>query len=153
MPQASRTGPGPTVGGRLTDMQPAIKSKVMPGTFAPAQGLVAPRMRPSVFSPVRPMEPGAQGRFGDYARQNMGGRGLAQGRGGILSNLAGVQAFPNQGGVPVPRADIPTMGFGSTQERRRKIEDLLRLGRKEEGPTQFGFASGQPFSGLGLQRR
>lgn len=138
----------------LAGIQPAIGSKVSPGTFAPAQGLVTPRMRPSVFSPVRPMGPaGVQGQFGDYARRNMGGQGLAQGRGGILSNPAVGQAFPNQGRGPVPGADIPMMGFGLTQERRRKIEDLLRLGRKGEGPTQFGFASGQPFSGLGLQRR
>jgi hypothetical protein len=130
-----------------------------PNAFAPAQGFVSPNIGGMTNPGMGQMtNPG----MGQMTNPGMGG-GLTMersamsdprisGPGGISGDPAMFQAFMNRGGF-APGANIPTAGFGGEQRRRQKIQDLLRLGNGGQGPTQFGFTSGQPFAGLGLQAR
>lgn len=152
-------GPSPMLAPARGLVSPGMKPSP---TLGPARGLITPGVRPDVLSAMgsrsfggQGPSFGGQGGFRDFARQNMGGQGPAYGqqRGGILLNPNAGQVFGSQGKGAGFGADIPTMGLGLTQDRQRQLGALLQLGRRGEGPTQFGFASGQPFAGLGLQKR
>jgi hypothetical protein len=125
--------------------------QLAPNAFAPVQGLVSPNIGGMTNPGMGQMTNPGMGGGLTMERSAMSDPRIS-GPGGIPGDPAMFQAFMNRGGV-APGANIPTAGFGQAQNRRRKIQDLLRLGNGGQGPTQFGFTSGQPFAGLGLQAR